>query len=258
MMADTHDRRMRILLWALIAAMALLVLVNRAKGQVTASFHPQPRPSKHVRVWNAVVCNDSPEAVTVNHALLSRYAVNRLALLNVYARTYEQGRTPKHIVTRIGDTLEGLSDGWVTGVATEVIKYDGKITIAAAVYSGFWKIAGNAYRETRNLSLTAQPFWDDRPVQVAGGACVEAAVAALRPEDKTARRAQEANSIEVQIPVNPPLSRLAWPQRFDAIDWDRQAAEAMREIVTAACVIRPSSVEDEGCGAWWANARGGA
>ena len=250
-MADVHDRRMRFLLWAMIALMMLVFFVGHCRGQVTASFHPQPRPTRHVRVWNAVVCNDGADAVTVNHALLSRYAVNRLALLNVYARTYEQGRTPKHIVTRIGDTLAGLSDAFVVGVATEAIKYDGRLTIAAAVYSGVWKIAGGVYRETRNLSLTAQPFWDDRPVQVAAGACVEAAVAALRPEDKAERQRQEATSIEVQIPTNPPLSRLSHPARFDAIDWDRQAADAMRENRPAACIIRPSSVETEGCGAWY-------
>ena len=229
----------------------LAIMVACLQGQVTASFHPQPRPSRHVRVWNAVVCNDGADAVTVNHAMLSRYAVNRLALLNVYARSYEQGRTPKHIVARIGDTLAGLSDGFITGVATEAIKYDGRLTIAAAVYSGVWKIAGGVYRETRNLSLTAQPFWDDRPVQVSGGACVEAAVAALRPEDKAARRTQEATSIEVKIPVNPPLSLLSYPARFDVIDWDQQAAGMVRENHEAACLIRPSSVESEGCGAWY-------
>jgi hypothetical protein len=231
-MADTHDRRMTWLLIGLVAGMVLVIAARRCSGQVTASFHPQPRPTKHVRVWNAVVCNDGADAVTVNHAMLSRYAVNRLALLNVYARGYEQGRTPRHIVARVGDTLAGLSDGFIAGVATGAIQYDGRLTIAAAVYSGVWKIAGGVYRETRNLALTAQPFWDDRPVQVAGGACVEAAVASLRPEDKAAR--------------------LSYPERFDAIDWDRRAAEAMRGLAAAPCVARPSSVEDEdGCGAWY-------
>lgn len=229
----------------------VLVFAAQSSAQVVASFHPQPRPQRHVRVWNAVVCNDGSEAVTVNHAMLSRYAVSRLALLNVYARSYEQGRTPRHIVTRIGDTLAGLSDAFVVGVATDAVKYDGRLIIAAAVYSGVWKIAGGVYRETRNLSLTAQPFWDDRPVQVASYSCVEAAVAALRPEDKTERQRQEATSIEVQIPVNPPLSRLNHPARFDVIDWGRQAAGAIRENRPAACVIRPSSVTDEGCGVWY-------
>lgn len=256
-MGEKNHRAMRMVFYGMAAVVLFTFGIGHCAGQIVAAFHPQPRPQRHTRVWNAVVCNDGAVPVTVNHAMLSRHTAGRLALLNVYARGYEQGRSPRHIIARVGDTLAGLSDGFVTGVATEAIKYDGKLTIAAAVYSGVWKIAGGVYRETRNLALTAQPFWDDRKVQIEPGECAEAAVASLRPEDKTARRAQEGSSIEVRIPVAQPLSMLAPAWRVDTIDWHGAAARALAPLFApASCLVRPSSVVDEGCGGWYGPLRG--
>ena len=253
-MADQFDRRMNWVAWGLGAAMALVIGINQCKGQYV-KFIPQPRPSEYVMVYDVLFCSpaDSVEPMTANLAIITRWAPPELPLLNPYARGYEQGRTGRHILLRVGDTVQDLSDGFIIGVATEAIDYDGTAwTKAAALYSFLWRKTRNPIDQQLNKALSEQPFWGDFDVQIpAGGGCQRMAAAALRPRDKRARRELAARSIEINIPSRPALDTIGRVERFDILDWDRQAAEALRDIARAACLVRPSSVESEGCGAWY-------
>lgn len=246
-------RAYRLVFALLLGCLAVAITKQRCSAQII-KFSPQPRPSRHVRIYSALVCSadDSTEPMTANLATITRYAPPELPLLNPYARGYEEGRQPRHILLRVGDAVQDVSDGFIVGVATQAIEYDGAAwTKAAALYSFLWRKTRNPIEQTLNRALSQQEFWGELPIQIApGGACQQAAVAALRPEDKAVRRAIESRSIEVRIPVNRPLSSLASQARFDAIDWQAAAAGAVM-VMGMPCLVRPSSVEDEGCGSWW-------
>lgn len=252
---------MRVILWCMIAAMLLIAIGPRMCGQVVATAHPQPRPSRHVRVWQVTVCNYGPEAITITQDRLFQEFGGRLAILNTYARGYEQTRTPKSVIGRVGDGLSNAGIAFAGAVGSGAIEYDGPWTTAAMLFGGGWKIARLVLRESDNLSLTGQPFWDERKVQIdAGGGCWGAAMAVLRPEDKAERKRLEANSLGIafrdwgaepaitgQLPMVEGLEPV-WPRESSGLIGTSEAVLA--SFQDADCVARPSAVGD-GCESWW-------
>lgn len=249
-----HRRAMRLLFYGMAAAVLFVFGIGHCAGQ-TIKFIPQPRPSKWVQVYDVLFCSpdDSTEPTTANLAVITKYAPPELPILNPYSRSYEQGRTNRHILLRAGDTVHDVSNGFIVLVATNAIDYNGTAwTKAAALYSFLWGKTRNPIDQQLNKALSEQPFWGDFEVQIApGGACQRMAAAALRPREKSAKKALESQSIEVRIRREPPLSMFAPAWRVDAIDWQDAAARALAPFAPAACVVRPSSVVNEGCGGWY-------
>lgn len=250
-MDDPHDRRMRILLWAMIAAMMLIVGVNQCRGQVIASFHPQFH-NKRTTSWEMCATNRGTANASIGMADIYRVTAGRMSVLNTTSRAYEMRMRPRNRWIRgiqIGAAIASLLQ------ATPAIQIgDGWQYLFPGIAGGL-QIAQPAIEANRRQDYELGVYWEGTRT-LAPGESQCAMVMSLKIDVPLSFVAVISEEVPMDpqgstFPVNPPLSRLSHPARFDALDWDRQAADAMRENRPAVCVIRPTSVETEGCGAWY-------
>jgi len=246
-MSSDNERTMHRILWLLIAAMALVICIEKANCQVVATFHPQ-FSEKHTTSWDMCVSNRLSANISIGMADIYRVTAGRMNVLNAVSRAYEfRHRKRAKWLRAINITAS------VTALlqATPAIQIgELPLNLIAPLVSAGSQLALPVIEGNQRQDFEVGVYWDATRTLAAGeSAC--AMVMSLKVKD--------AQSFLVVMSEDFPPSGPALGAIFPSPPAVEVAGPLLREPLipladsAATCVVRPSSVESEdGCEAWYA------
>ena len=257
-MANGNNRHMHWLMVGMIAAMLLVIAVNHCNGQVIATFHPQ-FSERHTTSWEMCATNRTTSNASVGMADIYRVTAGRMNVLNSSSRAYEMRMRPRNRWLRgvqIAATAATLLQ------ATPALSIGDSWQYLFPMLAGGLQIAGPSIEGNRRENFELGNYWDQTRTLAAGeSAC--SMVMSLKVKDPQSFVAV----LSAEIPMDPQGASSKVPVPALPHDWvgspdlnpsvsragtvDRYEPPLVLALAAGNCVVRPSSVETEGCGAWY-------
>jgi hypothetical protein len=238
---------MKFLLWALIAVIVFVITIQRCNAQVIATFHPQ-FSEKRTTSWEMCASNRTTANTSVGMADIYRVTAGRMNVLNSSSRAYEMRMRPRNRWLR-GIQIAAAAASFLQ--ATPVIDIGDSWQYLFPGLAGGLQIAGPAIEGNRRENFELGNYWDDTRTLAAGeSAC--SMVMSIKVKDPRSFAAV----LSAEVPMDPQGARfegpaLPLPASPSAVLWEVPRETPLSLLAVAACVVRPSSVETEGCGAWY-------